>query len=249
MNCVPRGPRRRCRIRTAVGRAATTGHLRANMDLAIRSPDWGRVRGAGGVAAEARRQAKIAGMASPTMVEARSGHPRTKEIKDTMRAAAEVKVVIGQRDDGQVAMNECFREGVGSVASRVPGRSDRCGHRRHDIVSIGGRSLSGRFDAPLGDDGCQGPRTPKLIGECQEGGGAAPPRRQVDRLPLRWAVLGTPAQPQIPISRIGERRPRLGEGELAVTTDNDMHIRSQRRRRSRGVVGASHAADGRIRAR
>ena len=200
----------------AVGARYDSGTYEANMDLAMEIADWdGFV--ARRAAAEAR--GKLLGLGLANYVESSIGAPRERS-EITITPEGRVKVVIGTGPSGQ-GHETSFAQVVGAVLS-VPVEAIDLVTGDTDIVSLGGGSHSGRsmrhsatlFAKAAPELITQGKRLAARLLDTSsdqvifnDGRFSAPPHnRSFDFLELakEGARLDT-------------------DGELAVTTDNEMH--------------------------
>ncbi len=200
----------------AVGARYDSGTYEANMDLAMEIADWdGFV--ARRAAAEAR--GKLLGLGLANYVESSIGAPRERS-EITITPEGRVKVVIGTGPSGQ-GHETSFAQVVGAVLS-VPVEAIDLVTGDTDIVSLGGGSHSGRsmrHSATL-----FAKAAPELITQ-----GKRLAARLLDTSPDQVTFndgrfSAPPHNRSFDFLELAKEGARLGtDGELAVTTDNEMH--------------------------
>ena len=200
----------------AVGARYDSGTYEANMDLAMEIADWdGFV--ARRAAAEAR--GKLLGLGLANYVESSIGAPRER-TEITITPEGRVKVVIGTGPSGQ-GHETSFAQVVGAVLS-VPVEAIDLVTGDTDIVSLGGGSHSGRsmrHSATL-----FAKAAPELISQ-----GKQLAARLLDTSPDQVTFndgrfSAPPHNRSFDFLELAKEGARLGaDGELAVTTDNEMH--------------------------
>jgi carbon-monoxide dehydrogenase large subunit len=199
----------------AVGARYDSGTYEANMDLAVEIADWdgfvARRR-----AAEAR--GKLLGLGLANYVESSIGAPRERS-EITITSEGRVKVVIGTGPSGQ-GHETSFAQVVGAVLA-VPVEAIDVVTGDTDIVSLGGGSHSGRsmrHSATL-----FAKAAPELIANGKRVA-ARLLDASVDQVTFADGRFSAPPHNRsFDFLELAKEAPRLGEGELAVTTDNDMH--------------------------
>ncbi len=200
----------------AVGARYDSGTYEANMDLAMEIADWDGFA-ARRAAAEAR--GKLLGLGLANYVESSIGAPRERS-EITIRPEGRVKVVIGTGPSGQ-GHETSFAQVVGAVLS-VPVEAIDLVTGDTDIVSLGGGSHSGRsmrHSATL-----FAKAAPELIAK-----GKRVAARLLDTSPDQVSFddsrfSAPPDNRSFDFLELAKEGLRLGaEGELAVTTDNEMH--------------------------
>ncbi|HUC69594.1 MAG TPA: molybdopterin cofactor-binding domain-containing protein, partial [Stellaceae bacterium] len=199
----------------AVGARYDSGTYEANMDLAVEIADWdgfvARRR-----AAEAR--GKLLGLGLANYVESSIGAPRERS-EITITSEGRVKVVIGTGPSGQ-GHETSFAQVVGAVLA-VPVEAIDVVTGDTDIVSLGGGSHSGRsmrHSATL-----FAKAAPELIANGKRVA-ARLLDASVDQVTFADGRFSAPPHNRsFDFFELAKEAPRLGEGELAVTTDNDMH--------------------------
>jgi carbon-monoxide dehydrogenase large subunit len=199
----------------AVGARYDSGTYEANMDLAVKIADWdgfvARRR-----AAEAR--GKLLGLGLANYVESSIGAPRERS-EITITSEGRVKVVIGTGPSGQ-GHETSFAQVVGAVLA-VPVEAIDVVTGDTDIVSLGGGSHSGRsmrHSATL-----FAKAAPELIANGKRVA-ARLLDASVDQVTFADGRFSAPPHNRsFDFLELAKEAPRLGEGELAVTTDNDMH--------------------------
>ena len=200
----------------AVGTRYDSGTYEANMDLAMEIADWdGFV--ARRAAAEAR--GRLLGLGLSNYVESSIGAPRERS-EITITPEGKVKVVIGTGPSGQ-GHETSFAQVVGAVLS-VPVEAIDLVTGDTDIVSLGGGSHSGRsmrHSATL-----FAKAAPELISQ-----GKKVAARLLDTSPDQvifndGRFSAPPHNRSFDFLELAKEGVRLGaDGELAVTTDNEMH--------------------------
>jgi len=199
----------------AVGARYDSGTYEANMHLAVEIADWdgfvARRR-----AAEAR--GKLLGLGLANYVESSIGAPRERS-EITITSEGRVKVVIGTGPSGQ-GHETSFAQVVGAVLA-VPVEAIDVVTGDTDIVSLGGGSHSGRsmrHSATL-----FAKAAPELIANGKRVA-ARLLDASVDQVTFADGRFSAPPHNRsFDFLELAKEAPRLGEGELAVTTDNDMH--------------------------
>jgi len=199
----------------AVGARYDSGTYEANMDLAVEIADWdgfvARRR-----AAEAR--GKLLGLGLANYVESSIGAPRERS-EITITSEGRVKVEIGTGPSGQ-GHETSFAQVVGAVLA-VPVEAIDVVTGDTDIVSLGGGSHSGRsmrHSATL-----FAKAAPELIANGKRVA-ARLLDASVDQVTFADGRFSVPPHNRsFDFFELAKEAPRLGEGELAVTTDNDMH--------------------------
>ena len=199
----------------AVGARYDSGTYEPNMDLAVEIADWdgfvARRR-----AAEAR--GKLLGLGLANYVESSIGAPRERS-EITITSEGRVKVVIGTGPSGQ-GHETSFAQVVGAVLA-VPVEAIDVVTGDTDIVSLGGGSHSGRsmrHSATL-----FAKAAPELIANGKRVA-ARLLDASVDQVTFADGRFSAPPHNRsFDFLELAKEAPRLGEGELAVTTDNDMH--------------------------
>ena len=200
----------------AVGARYDSGTYEANMDLAMEIADWDGFA-ARRAAAEAR--GKLLGLGLANYVESSIGAPRERS-EITITPEGRVKVVIGTGPSGQ-GHETSFAQVVGAVLA-VPVEAIDIVTGDTDIVSLGGGSHSGRsmrHSATL-----FAKAAPELIAK-----GKKVAARLLDTSPDQVAFNdGRFSAPRhnrsFDFLELARESARLGaEGELSVTTDNEMH--------------------------
>jgi carbon-monoxide dehydrogenase large subunit len=199
----------------AVGARYDSGTYEANMDLAVEIADWdgfvARRR-----AAEAR--GKLLGLGLANYVESSIGAPRERS-EITITSEGRVKVVIGTGPSGQ-GHETSFAQVVGAVLA-VPVEAIDVVTGDTDIVSLGGGSHSGRsmrHSATL-----FAKAAPELIANGKRVA-ARLLDASVDQVTFADGRFSAPPHNRsFDFLELAKEASRLGEGELAVTTDNDMH--------------------------
>ena len=199
----------------AVGARYDSGTYEANMDLAIEIADWDGFM-ARRRAAEAR--GKLLGLGLANYVESSIGAPRERS-EITITSEGRVKVVIGTGPSGQ-GHETSFAQVVGAVLA-VPVEAIDVVTGDTDIVSLGGGSHSGRsmrHSATL-----FAKAAPELIANGKRVA-ARLLDASVDQVTFADGRFSAPPHNRsFDFLELAKEAPRLGEGELAVTTDNDMH--------------------------
>jgi carbon-monoxide dehydrogenase large subunit len=199
-----------------VGARYDSGTYEANMDLAMEIADWDGFA-ARRAAAEAR--GKLLGLGLANYVESSIGAPRERS-EITITPEGRVKVVIGTGPSGQ-GHETSFAQVVGAVLS-VPVEAIDLVTGDTDIVSLGGGSHSGRsmrHSATL-----FAKAAPELITQ-----GKRLAARLLDTSPDQVAFndgrfSAPPHNRSFDFLELAKEGARLGaDGELAVTTDNEMH--------------------------
>jgi carbon-monoxide dehydrogenase large subunit len=199
----------------AVGARYDSGTYEANMDCAVEIADWdgfvARRR-----AAEAR--GNLLGLGLANYVESSIGAPRERS-EITITSEGRVKVVIGTGPSGQ-GHETSFAQVVGAVLA-VPVEAIDVITGDTDIVSLGGGSHSGRsmrHSATL-----FAKAAPELIANGKRVA-ARLLDASVDQVTFADGRFSAPPHNRsFDFLELAKEAPRLGEGELAVTTDNDMH--------------------------
>ena len=199
----------------AVGARYDSGTYEANMDLAMEIADWdgfvARRR-----AAEAR--GKLLGLGLANYVESSIGAPRERS-EITITSEGRVKVVIGTGPSGQ-GHETSFAQVVGAVLA-VPVEAIDVVTGDTDIVSLGGGSHSGRsmrHSATL-----FAKAAPELIANGKRVA-ARLLDTSADQVTFADGRFSAPPHNRsFDFLELAKEASRLGEGELAVTTDNDMH--------------------------
>ncbi len=200
----------------AVGARYDSGTYEANMDLAMEIADWD---GFAARRAAAETRGKLLGLGLANYVESSIGAPRERS-EITITPEGRVKVVIGTGPSGQ-GHETSFAQVVGAVFA-VPVEAIDLVTGDTDIVSIGGGSHSGRsmrHSATL-----FAKAAPELVAK-----GKRVAARILDTGPDqitfadgRFSAL--PHNRSFDFLELAREGARLGaEGELAVTTDNEMH--------------------------
>src|SRR5258707_1187335 len=201
--------------RNAVGMLYDSGTYEANMDLAMEIAEWdgfvARRR-----AAEAR--GKLLGLGLANYVESSIGAPRERS-EITITSEGRVKVVIGTGPSGQ-GHETRFAQVVGAVlAGPVEAIDVVTGDT--DIVSLGPAAHSGRsmrHSATL-----FAKAAPELIANGKRVA-ARLLDASVDQVTFADGRFSAPPHNRsFDFLELAKEAPRLSEGELAVTTDNDMH--------------------------
>jgi len=199
----------------AVGARYDSGTYEANMDLAVEIADWDGFM-ARRRAAEAR--GKLLGLGLANYVESSIGAPRERS-EITITSEGRVKVVIGTGPSGQ-GHETSFAQVVGAVLA-VPVEAIDVVTGDTDIVSLGGGSHSGRsmrHSATL-----FAKAAPELIANGKRVA-ARLLDASVDQVTFADGRFSAPPHNRsFDFLELAKEAPRLGEGELAVTTDNDMH--------------------------
>ena len=199
----------------AVGARYDSGTYEANMDLAVEIADWDGFM-ARRRAAEAR--GKLLGLGLANYVESSIGAPRERS-EITITSEGRVKVVIGTGPSGQ-GHETSFAQVVGAVLA-VPVEAIDVVTGDTDIVSLGGGSHSGRsmrHSATL-----FAKAAPELIANGKRVA-ARLLNASVDQVTFADGRFSAPPHNRsFDFLELAKEAPRLGEGELAVTTDNDMH--------------------------
>ena len=199
----------------AVGARYDSGTYEANMDLAMEIADWDGFM-ARRRAAEAR--GKLLGLGLANYVESSIGAPRERS-EITITSEGRVKVVIGTGPSGQ-GHETSFAQVVGAVLA-VPVEAIDVLTGDTDIVSLGGGSHSGRsmrHSATL-----FAKAAPELIANGKRVA-ARLLDASVDQVTFADGRFSAPPHNRsFDFLELAKEAPRLGEGELAVTTDNDMH--------------------------
>jgi len=199
----------------AVGARYDSGTYEANMDLAMEIADWDGFM-ARRRAAEAR--GKLLGLGLANYVESSIGAPRERS-EITITSEGRVKVVIGTGPSGQ-GHETSFAQVVGAVLA-VPVEAIDVVTGDTDIVSLGGGSHSGRsmrHSATL-----FAKAAPELIANGKRVA-ARLLDASVDQVTFADGRFSAPPHNRsFDFLELAKEAPRLGEGELAVTTDNDMH--------------------------
>jgi len=199
----------------AVGARYDSGTYEANMDLAIQIADWDGFM-ARRRAAEAR--GKLLGLGLANYVESSIGAPRERS-EITITSEGRVNVVIGTGPSGQ-GHETSFAQVVGAVLA-VPVEAIDVVTGDTDIVSLGGGSHSGRsmrHSATL-----FAKAAPELIANGKRVA-ARLLDASVDQVTFADGRFSAPPHNRsFDFLELAKEAPRLGEGELAVTTDNDMH--------------------------
>ena len=199
----------------AVGARYDSGTYEANMDLAMEIADWDGFA-ARRRAAEAR--GKLLGIGLANYVESSIGAPRERS-EITITSEGRVKVVIGTGPSGQ-GHETSFAQVVGAVLA-VPVEAIDVITGDTDIVSLGGGSHSGRsmrHSATL-----FAKAAPELIANGKRVA-ARLLDASVDQVTFADGRFSAPPHNRsFDFLELAKEAPRLGEGELAVTTDNDMH--------------------------
>jgi carbon-monoxide dehydrogenase large subunit len=200
----------------AMGARYDSGTYEANMDLAMEIADWDGFA-ARRAAAEAR--GKLLGLGLANYVESSIGAPRER-TEITITPEGRVKVVIGTGPSGQ-GHETSFAQVVGAVLS-VPVEAIDLVTGDTDIVSLGGGSHSGRsmrHSATL-----FAKAAPELITQ-----GKRLAARLLDTSPDQVTFndgrfSAPPHNRSFDFLELAKEGSRLGaDGELAVTTDNEMH--------------------------
>ena len=200
----------------AVGARYDSGTYEANMDLAMKIADWDGFA-ARRRAAEAR--GKLLGLGLANYVESSIGAPRERS-EITITSEGRVKVVIGTGPSGQ-GHETSFAQVVGAVLA-VPVETIDVVTGDTDIVSLGGGSHSGRsmrHSATL-----FAKAAPELIAN-----GKRVAARLLDTSADQVTFAdgrfsAAPHNRSFDFLELAKEASRLGaEGELAVTTDNEMH--------------------------
>ncbi|MGH7047859.1 MAG: xanthine dehydrogenase family protein molybdopterin-binding subunit [Stellaceae bacterium] len=200
----------------AVGARYDSGTYEANMDLAMQLADWDGFA-ARRVKAEAR--GKLLGLGLANYVESSIGAPRERsQIRVTPRGR--VEVVIGTGPSGQ-GHETSFAQVVGALLA-VPVAAIDIIMGDTDIVSLGGGSHSGRsmrHSATL-----FAMAAPELIAK----GKAVAARlldASADEISFADGRFSTPrSNRSLDFLELAREGARLGAaGEIAVTTDNEMH--------------------------
>jgi carbon-monoxide dehydrogenase large subunit len=167
-------------------------------------------------AAEAR--GKLLGLGLANYVESSIGAPRERS-EITITSEGRVKVVIGTGPSGQ-GHETSFAQVVGAVLA-VPVEAIDVVTGDTDIVSLGGGSHSGRsmrHSATL-----FAKAAPELIANGKRVA-ARLLDASVDQVTFADGRFSAPPHNRsLDFLELAKEAPRLGEGELAVTTDNDMH--------------------------
>jgi carbon-monoxide dehydrogenase large subunit len=199
----------------AVGARYDSGTYEANMDLAIQIADWDGFM-ARRRAAEAR--GKLLGLGLANYVESSIGAPRERS-EITITSEGRVKVVIGTGPSGQ-GHETSFAQVVGAVLA-VPVEAIDVVTGDTDIVSLGGGSHSGRsmrHSATL-----FAKAAPELIANGKRVA-ARLLDASVDQVTFADGRFSAPPHNRsFDFLELAKEASRLGEGELVVTTDNDMH--------------------------
>jgi len=199
----------------AVGARYDSGTYEANMDLAVEIADWD-----GFVARRRAAEAsgKLLGLGLANYVESAIGAPRERS-EITITSEGRVKVVIGTGPSGQ-GHETSFAQVVGAVLA-VPVEAIDVVTGDTDIVSLGGGSHSGRsmrHSATL-----FAKAAPELIANGKRVA-ARLLDASVDQVTFADGRFSAPPHNRsFDFLELAKEAPRLGEGELAVTTDNDMH--------------------------
>ena len=200
----------------AVGARYDSGTYEANMDLAMEIADWDGFA-ARRRAAEAR--GKLLGLGLANYVESSIGAPRERS-EITITSEGRVKVVIGTGPSGQ-GHETSFAQVVGAVLA-VPVETIDVVTGDTDIVSLGGGSHSGRsmrHSATL-----FAKAAPELIANGKRVAARLldTSANQVTFADGRFSAA--PHNRSFDFLELAKEASRLGaEGELAVTTDNEMH--------------------------
>ena len=200
----------------AVGARYDSGTYEANIDLAMKIADWDGFA-ARRRAAEAR--GKLLGLGLANYVESSIGAPRERS-EITITSEGRVKVVIGTGPSGQ-GHETSFAQVVGAVLA-VPVETIDVVTGDTDIVSLGGGSHSGRsmrHSATL-----FAKAAPELIANGKRVAARLldTSANQVTFADGRFSAA--PHNRSFDFLELAKEASRLGaEGELAVTTDNEMH--------------------------
>jgi carbon-monoxide dehydrogenase large subunit len=200
----------------AVGARYDSGTYEANMDLAMEIADWDGFA-ARRRAAEAR--GKLLGLGLANYVESSIGAPRERS-EITITSEGRVKVVIGTGPSGQ-GHETSFAQVVGAVLA-VPVETIDVVTGDTDIVSLGGGSHSGRsmrHSATL-----FAKAAPELIANGKRVA-ARLLDTSADQVTFADGRFSAPPHNRsFDFLELAKEASRLGaEGELAVTTDNEMH--------------------------
>jgi aerobic carbon-monoxide dehydrogenase large subunit len=199
----------------AVGARYDSGTYEANMDLAMEIADWD------GFAArrrDAEARGKLLGLGLANYVESSIGAPRERS-EITITSEGRVKVVIGTGPSGQ-GHETSFAQVVGAVLA-VPVETIDVVTGDTDIVSLGGGSHSGRsmrHSATL-----FAKAAPELIAKGKRVA-ARLLDTSADQVTFADGRFSAPPHNRsFDFLELAKEASRLGEGELAVTTDNEMH--------------------------